>query len=87
MCNDQQETDFKIIKDMHLVLGKGKMLDAIIESAINTDFGGEIRAHVITPIYANYGICTTAGANSCCYSTATAGPHPGITPPCPSFNN
>ena len=50
-------------------------------------FGGEIRAHVITPIYANYGICTTAGTNSCCYSTATAGPHPGITPPCPSFNN
>ena len=50
-------------------------------------FGGEIRAHVITPIYANYGICTTAGANSCCYSTAIAGPHPGTTPPCPSFNN
>jgi hypothetical protein len=50
-------------------------------------FGGEIRAHVITPVYANYAICTNPGSNSCCYSTATAGPHPGITPPCPSFTN
>jgi hypothetical protein len=50
-------------------------------------FGGEIRAHVITPVYGNYAICTNPGSNSCCYSTATAGPHPGITPPCPSFNN
>jgi hypothetical protein len=50
-------------------------------------FGGEIRAHVITPVYGNYAICTNPGSNSCCYSTAIAGPHPGVTPPCPSFNN
>jgi hypothetical protein len=50
-------------------------------------FGGEIRAHVITPVYANYAICTNPGSNSCCYSTAIAGPHPGTTPPCPSFTN
>ncbi|MEZ5915904.1 MAG: hypothetical protein R3C42_09825 [Parvularculaceae bacterium] len=39
----EQETDFKQRGDMHLILGRGKMLDAIIETAINTDFGGEIR--------------------------------------------
>lgn len=50
-------------------------------------FGGEIRAHVITPVFGNYNICTNPGSSSCCYSTAIAGPHPGITPPCPSFSN
>ncbi len=51
----EQETDFKIRKDMHLVLGKGKMLDAIIESAINTDFGGEIRAIISRDVYSEWG--------------------------------
>lgn len=50
-------------------------------------FGGEIRAHVITPSFGNYNICTNPGNSSCCYSVAIAGPHPGITAPCPSFNN
>jgi type IV secretion system protein VirB10 len=51
----EQETDFKIRGDMHLVLGRGKMLDAIIESAINTDFGGEIRAIISRDVYSEWG--------------------------------
>lgn len=51
----EQEVDFKPRGDMHLVLGRGKMLDAIIESAINTDFGGEIRAIVSRDVYSEWG--------------------------------
>ena len=51
----EQEADFKPRGDMHLVLGRGKMLDAIIESAINTDFGGEIRAIISRDVYSEWG--------------------------------
>ena len=51
----EQEADFKFRGDMHLVLGRGKMLDAIIESAINTDFGGEIRAVISRDVYSEWG--------------------------------
>ena len=40
---------------MNLVLGRGKILDAIIETAINTDFGGEIRAIISRDIYSEWG--------------------------------
>jgi type IV secretion system protein VirB10 len=51
----EQETDFKYRGDMNLVLGRGKLIDAIVESAINTDFGGEIRAVVTRDIYSEWG--------------------------------
>ena len=51
----EQETDFKQRGDMHLILGRGKMLDAIIESAVNTDFGGEIRAIISRDVYSEWG--------------------------------
>lgn len=51
----EQETDFKQRGDMHLILGRGKMLDAIIETAINTDFGGEIRAIISRDVYSEWG--------------------------------
>ena len=40
---------------MHLLLGRGKMIDAIIETAVNTDFGGEIRAIVNRDVYSEWG--------------------------------
>lgn len=40
---------------MNLVLGCGKMLDTVIETAINTDFGGEIRAIITRDIYSEWG--------------------------------
>ena len=51
----QQEADFKYRGEMHLLLGRGKMIDATIETAINTDFGGEIRAIVSRDIYSEWG--------------------------------
>ncbi len=51
----EQETDFKQRGDMHLILGRGKMLDAIIESAVNTDFGGEIRAIISRDVISEWG--------------------------------
>lgn len=51
----EQEADFKQRGDMHLVLGRGKMIDVIVESAINTDFGGEIRAVVSRDVYSEWG--------------------------------
>jgi type IV secretion system protein VirB10 len=51
----QQETDFTYRGDSTLLLGRGKMLDAIIETAINTDFGGEIRAVITRDVYSEQG--------------------------------
>ena len=51
----QQEVDFKYRGEMHLLLGRGKMIDAIIETAVNTDFGGEIRAIVNRDVYSEWG--------------------------------
>ena len=51
----QQEADFKYRGDMNLVLGRGKMLDAIIETPINTDIGGEIRGIISRDIYSEWG--------------------------------
>lgn len=51
----QQETDFSYRGDSTLLLGRGKMLDAVIETAINTDFGGEIRAVITRDVYSEQG--------------------------------
>jgi type IV secretion system protein VirB10 len=51
----QQEVDFSNRGDMNLVLGRGKMIEAIIETAVNTDFGGEIRAVINRDIYSEWG--------------------------------
>ncbi len=51
----QQEADFKYRGDMNLILGRGKIIDAIIETAINSDLGGEIRAIISKDIYSEWG--------------------------------
>ena len=51
----QQETDFKYRGDMNLMLARGKMIDAVIETAVNTDVGGEIRAIVSRDVYSEWG--------------------------------
>ena len=51
----QQEADFSYRGDMNIVLGRGKIIDAIIETAINSDFGGEIRAIITKDIYSEWG--------------------------------
>jgi hypothetical protein len=48
----------------------------------------QIRAHVSTPSFASYNLCTgTPGDDSCCYSTANNPYHPGIPRTCPTFVN
>lgn len=51
----QQEADFTDRGDMTLVLGRGKIIDAVIETAINSDFGGEIRAVISRDVYSEWG--------------------------------
>ena len=51
----QQEAEFSYRGDMNLVLGRGKIIDAIIETALNTDLGGEIRAVITKDIYSEWG--------------------------------
>lgn len=45
------EATFKDRGDMSFVLGRGKMIDAVLETAINSDFGGEVRAIISRDIY------------------------------------
>nr|WP_016926112.1 TrbI/VirB10 family protein [Rickettsia conorii] len=45
------ETTFKDRGDMSLVLGRGKLIDAVLETAINSDLGGEIRAIISRDVF------------------------------------
>ena len=69
----EQETDFKVRGDMHLLLGRGKLIDAIIESAINTDFGGEIRAIISRDVYSEWGRNILIPKGSRAFGTYTTG--------------
>lgn len=48
----EQDNDFKKRGDLAYVLGQGKVMDAVIETAINSDFKGEIRAIISRDVYA-----------------------------------
>lgn len=69
----EQEADFKFRGDMSLVLGRGKIIDAIVESAINTDFGGEIRAIINRDIYSEWGKNILIPKGSRVYGSYTTG--------------
>ncbi|BDU60382.1 VirB10 protein [Candidatus Rickettsia kotlanii] len=45
------EASFKDRGDMSLVLGRGKLIDAVLETAINSDLGGEIRAIISRDVF------------------------------------
>ncbi|MFV0251026.1 MAG: TrbI/VirB10 family protein [Rickettsia aeschlimannii] len=45
------EVTFKDRGDMSLVLGRGKLIDAVLETAINSDLGGEIRAIISRDVF------------------------------------
>jgi len=51
----QQAVDFKKRGDMNYVLGQGKIIDVITETAINTDFPGEVRAIVTRDVFSESG--------------------------------
>jgi type IV secretion system protein VirB10 len=46
-----QDVDFKMRGDLSLILGKGKVIDAVLETALSTDFGGDVRAVVSRDVY------------------------------------
>lgn len=51
----QQSQDFVKRGNSDYLLARGKMLDAILETAINTNFGGEVRAVISRDVYSNSG--------------------------------
>ena len=51
----QQSQDFVKRGNSDYLLAKGKVVDAILETAINTNFGGEVRAVVSRDVYSNSG--------------------------------
>jgi type IV secretion system protein VirB10 len=51
----EQDTLFKKRSNLEFTLGKGKIIDAVIESAINTDFPNEVRAVISRDIYSESG--------------------------------
>lgn len=50
-----QANDFKKRGNLEYVLGQGKVIDAVIETAINSDLKGEIRAVIVRDVYAENG--------------------------------
>jgi hypothetical protein len=53
-----------------------------------TLYGNQIRAHVSSPVYSSYNLCTgTPGDDACCYSTASNPYHPGTPRTCPAYIN
>jgi type IV secretion system protein VirB10 len=51
----EQDSLFKKKSDLEFVLAKGKIIDAVMETAINTDFPAEIRAVVSRDVYSESG--------------------------------
>jgi type IV secretion system protein VirB10 len=50
-----QEANFQNRGNMELVLGRGKIIDAVLESSLNTDFGGEVRAVIARDVFSENG--------------------------------
>jgi type IV secretion system protein VirB10 len=50
-----QEANFQNRGNMEFVLGRGKIIDAVLESGINTDFGGEVRAVIGRDVFSENG--------------------------------
>ncbi|MCC8416640.1 MAG: hypothetical protein LN575_04750 [Rickettsia endosymbiont of Gnoriste bilineata] len=46
-----EEANFQDRGDVAFVLARGKIMEAVLESAINTDFGGEIRAIISRDVF------------------------------------
>lgn len=51
----ETEKDFKFRGNLARVLGQGKIIDAVLETALNTDFGGDTRALVSRDVFAESG--------------------------------
>lgn len=73
----EQATDFKKRGDLEYVLGQGKIIDAVVESAINSDFAGEIRAVVSRDVYSENAKTILIPKGSRIFGTFEADPSTG----------
>lgn len=69
----EEEIDFKKRGNMEMVLGRGKVIDAVLESAINTDFGGETRALISRDVFSETGKVILIPKGSRIFGTYTTG--------------
>ncbi|MBF8246910.1 MAG: TrbI/VirB10 family protein [Rickettsia sp.] len=53
--NVNQDNLFSNKSDLYLTIKKGKIIDVVVENAINSDYGGEIRAIVTQNIFSEWG--------------------------------
>jgi len=67
-----QEAVFQARGDMSLLLGRGKIIEAVVESAVNTDFGGEVRAVVSRDVFSESGRNILVPKGSKVYGVYTA---------------
>jgi len=51
----EAQKDFTLRGDMSYILGKGKIIEAVLETAINSDFGGDVRAVIVRDVFAEDG--------------------------------
>lgn len=51
----EMDKNFKFRGDLSNILGQGKIIDAVLETALNTDFGGDAKALVSRDVFAESG--------------------------------
>ncbi|MGI4775435.1 MAG: TrbI/VirB10 family protein, partial [Janthinobacterium lividum] len=69
----EEETDFKRRGNMEMILGRGKVIDAVLESAIDSDFGGEVRALVSRDMFSESGKIVLIPKGSRIFGTYSSG--------------
>lgn len=53
--SEAEKTDIARINNLYLTIAQGKMIDAVLETAINTDLQGKLRAVVSRDVYSEQG--------------------------------
>ncbi|RYE05971.1 MAG: TrbI/VirB10 family protein [Rickettsiaceae bacterium] len=51
----EEEADFKKRGNMEMILGRGKVIEGVLETAIDSEFGGEVRALVSRDVFSESG--------------------------------
>ncbi len=65
----EQDAAFKPRSNLEYILSRGKVMEAVIETAINTDFAGEIRAIIARDVYSESGKIVLVPKGSKVYGT------------------
>lgn len=65
----EQNVSFKKRQNLEYTLSKGKMIDAVIETAVNSDFAGDVRAIISRDVYSESGKIVLIPKGSKIYGT------------------